>query len=217
MYVMCTAIISFKCHAAVKPNALPPLVVLKTQIQKPTKYMSYERDTIIALITGALLGVGFALMFINRKSAALVPPAGPKPVLTRDSDEFTNEDDYATEDEDDDTEPYKMVLVVNQSLAMTKGKVVAQCCHACLGAFKKASKEATQIWGSQGQAKITLKGPDEDSLRHVAQQARKFKMPYYLVSDAGRTQVQAGSITVCAVGPAPASEIDEFTGHFKLL
>ncbi|KAH9261635.1 peptidyl-tRNA hydrolase [Batrachochytrium salamandrivorans] len=179
--------------------------------------MAYSQDTIIALITGALLGLGFAMVFINRKNFRLKSPAPAQPVLVRDEDEFTDgEDDYDS-DNDDGQEQYKMVLIVNQSLQMTKGKVVAQCCHGCLGAYKKASKEALQIWGSQGQAKITLKGPDEDALRHVAQQARKTNLPYYLVADAGRTQIAAGSITVCAVGPAPASQIDKFSGQLKLL
>lgn len=181
--------------------------------------MTYSQDTIIALITGALLGLGFAMAFINRKNFSQKPPAPAQPVLVRDEDEFTDEeDDYDYDsDNDDGHEQYKMVLVVNQSLQMTKGKVVAQCCHGCLGVYKKASKEALKIWGSQGQAKITLKGSDEDVLRLVSQQARKANLPYYLVADAGRTQIAAGSITVCAVGPAPASQIDKFTGHLKLL
>jgi PTH2 family peptidyl-tRNA hydrolase len=51
----------------------------------------------------------------------------------------------------------------------------------------------------------------------VAELARAAKLPYYLVADAGRTQIAAGSITVCAVGPAPISEIDKITKQFKLL
>ena len=32
----------------------------------------------------------------------------------------------------------KMVLVVRQDIPMTKGKAAAQCCHACLEAYKKS-------------------------------------------------------------------------------
>ncbi len=39
----------------------------------------------------------------------------------------------------------------------------------------------------------------------------------YLVVDAGRTQIAAGSKTVLAIGPAPKSQLDEITGHLKLL
>ena len=42
-------------------------------------------------------------------------------------------------------------------------------------------------------------------------------MPTYIVHDAGRTQIPAGSQTVLAIGPAPKSLIDQITGHLKLL
>ena len=34
--------------------------------------------------------------------------------------------------------------------------------------------------------------------------------------DAGRTQIAAGSVTVLALGPAAAADIDQVTGHLKL-
>lgn len=39
----------------------------------------------------------------------------------------------------------------------------------------------------------------------------------YIVEDAGHTQVKAGSLTVLAIGPVFAEEIDEVTRHLKLL
>jgi PTH2 family peptidyl-tRNA hydrolase len=39
----------------------------------------------------------------------------------------------------------------------------------------------------------------------------------YLVEDAGRTQIAAGSKTVLAIGPAPVAELDRITSHLKLL
>ena len=36
------------------------------------------------------------------------------------------------------------------------------------------------------------------------------------IRDAGRTQVIAGTRTVCAIGPAPVKLIDTITGHLKL-
>lgn len=38
-----------------------------------------------------------------------------------------------------------------------------------------------------------------------------------VIADAGRTQIEPGSHTVLAVGPAPLSVINEITGHLKLL
>jgi peptidyl-tRNA hydrolase len=39
----------------------------------------------------------------------------------------------------------------------------------------------------------------------------------YIVRDAGRTQIAAGSQTVLAIGPGVKSEVDGVTGHLPLL
>jgi PTH2 family peptidyl-tRNA hydrolase len=41
-------------------------------------------------------------------------------------------------------------------------------------------------------------------------------LPHYLVRDAGRTQIAAGSCTVLAIGPAPESIINQITGSLAL-
>ena len=37
----------------------------------------------------------------------------------------------------------------------------------------------------------------------------------YLIRDAGHTEIEPGSRTVLAVGPAPASAMDPYTRHLK--
>lgn len=112
---------------------------------------------------------------------------------------------------------HKMVLVVNGSLKMTTGKIISQCCHACLGVYSKASSKSKKIWERQGQPKIVLKCENEDILFSLEQQAIKHKIPYYIVYDAGLTQVKRDSVTVCALGPAPCQTIDMLTKNLKLL
>ena len=46
--------------------------------------------------------------------------------------------------------------------------------------------------------------------------AKALGIVYYLVRDAGRTQIAAGSRTVLAVGPGPVDLIDKVTGKLKL-
>ena len=43
--------------------------------------------------------------------------------------------------------------------------------------------------------------------------ARSLGLVSYVVADAGRTQIAAGSHTVLAVGPAPGSVVDQVTGE----
>lgn len=108
-------------------------------------------------------------------------------------------------------------MVVRMDLKMGKGKMAAQCCHACLGAYKRAAKTAILHWTRLGQTKLTLKCQTKEELVEIASQASNAKLPFYLVTDAGRTQIAAGSQTVCAIGPGPESEINKITGGLKLM
>jgi peptidyl-tRNA hydrolase, PTH2 family len=117
-------------------------------------------------------------------------------------------------------EPYKMVLCVNTALQMGKGKIGAQCGHAAVGAYSSAVKyspKALKVWETTGCAKITLKAEDDTVLFQLQKTAKQLGMITYLVADAGRTQIPAGSITVLAIGPAPNSMFEGLTGHLKLL
>mmetsp|Transcript_4270 Transcript_4270/g.6035 ORF Transcript_4270/g.6035 Transcript_4270/m.6035 type:complete len:190 (+) Transcript_4270:174-743(+) len=123
--------------------------------------------------------------------------------------------------------PYKMLLCVNMELKdengkatkMKPGKMAAQCCHACLGAYRAASKRApsaVRAWALTGQAKVCVKVPTEEELEKLRLILKEHGIPYYLVEDAGRTQVAPGSRTVLAAGPAPVKILDQFTSHLKL-
>lgn len=111
----------------------------------------------------------------------------------------------------------KMILAVRTDLSMTKGKTAAQCCHAVLGAYKKAPKGALAEWEVEGQPKVVVKVKTEEELLHLRLKAREKGLTTYLVQDAGRTQVAPNSLTVLAIGPASIPNIDEVSGHLKLL
>jgi peptidyl-tRNA hydrolase len=153
------------------------------------------------------------------------------------SEEEEEEDSEDESDDDDDDEgttttsggirdftilsaPFKMVLCVNMELQMGKGKIAAQCGHATLGAYKRAARHAPSTlksWEYIGQAKVCLKVPTEAEMHALRDLARQAGLVTYIVEDAGRTQIAAGSRTVLAIGPAPVKELDQITGHLKLL
>ena len=118
---------------------------------------------------------------------------------------------------------YKMVILVREELRMGAGKVAAQCVHAALGAYRSATEagggalSALHAWQMTGEATIVLKVPDLQGIRAVESAASALNVNTHAVHDAGRTQVEAGSLTVLAVGPAPADVIDPLTGSLKLL
>jgi len=115
--------------------------------------------------------------------------------------------------------PYKMVLVVNQELGMGKGKIAAQCGHAAVGCYKRSKQmcpAGLRAWERTGCAKIAVKCPTEEEMRTIFESALDKGLPMYLVEDAGRTQIAAGSRTVLGI-LGPTYVFDDLTSHLKLL
>ncbi|KAI0428991.1 PTH2-domain-containing protein [Xylaria sp. FL1042] len=125
-------------------------------------------------------------------------------------------------------EECKLVLVVRTDLGMTKGKIAAQCSHATLACYKTLSRTAArqptsaeakilQRWERLGQAKIAVQVKSQDELLTLMGKARSLRITAEVIQDAGRTQIDPGSLTVLGVGPAPKSLVDQITGGLKLL
>lgn len=124
-------------------------------------------------------------------------------------------DNYSTKDR-----PFKLLLCVNMELKMGKGKIAAQCGHATMGAYKlsrKFCKSGLDAWERTGVAKIAVKVEKEVEMYALHAVAKEAGLVAYVVEDAGRTQIAAGSRTVLAIGPAPAHVIDPICQHLKLL
>jgi PTH2 family peptidyl-tRNA hydrolase len=117
----------------------------------------------------------------------------------------------------------KQVYLVRTDLDMGKGKIAAQCSHAAVKAFRQlqnlseqASKALDQ-WEWQGSRKVVVKVGSEDELTRIISHARRNGIYATTIRDAGRTQVEAGALTVGVIGPADEKLIDEVSGHLKLL
>jgi len=116
-------------------------------------------------------------------------------------------------------ENYKQVILVRTDLKMGKGKTAAQCAHASVEALEKAKSrnpEWVKGWKETGQAKVVLKVNSEKELIEWKNTLEK-KFPVALIRDAGRTQIEPGSLTALGIGPCPEKEIDKFTQKLKLL
>jgi peptidyl-tRNA hydrolase len=114
----------------------------------------------------------------------------------------------------------KMVLVVRKDLGMKQGKIAAQCAHASIGVYSSESRRGSKrlrAWELQGQPKVCVKADSLREIEELEQAARKLNLPTFTVQDAGRTQIDAGSVTVLAVGPGTKSKVDKVTGSQKLL
>ncbi len=111
----------------------------------------------------------------------------------------------------------KQVIVVNEALALPRGKLAAQVAHAAVDAFTAASATMQKRWLAQGMPKIVLKAASEEELLQLEKLARKAGLPVALIEDAGHTVVKAGTITCLGIGPAPAAYIDAITGGLSLV
>jgi PTH2 family peptidyl-tRNA hydrolase len=87
-----------------------------------------------------------------------------------------------------------------------------------LKAYKQSMNSNDVIsWETSGQAKIVLAVENEETLLSFYEKAKKSGINSCTIKDAGRTQVEAGTTTVCAIGPAKVSIIDSITGNLSLL
>ncbi|KAI4379794.1 hypothetical protein MLD38_006045 [Melastoma candidum] len=114
----------------------------------------------------------------------------------------------------------KMVLVVRQDLKMGQGKIASQCAHAATGMYAElmqSDRFLLKNWEQCGQPKIVCTCKNQQEMIKLMEAAENLGLPTFVVADAGRTQVAAGSRTVLAVGPGPKELVDLVTGRLRLL
>ena len=116
----------------------------------------------------------------------------------------------------------KMVIVVRIDIPMGRGKIGAQCAHAALECYRKSTsigsnQRVCNSWLLFGQPKVVLKISSEKELLSLAQKSRDSGLVTAIIRDAGRTQLEPGTISVLGIGPAPANVVDQITSSLKLL
>jgi PTH2 family peptidyl-tRNA hydrolase len=110
----------------------------------------------------------------------------------------------------------KQAIVARADLGMGEGKLAAQAAHASLSAFQDAPTKARTAWQGEGQTKVVLEVDGEQALFELADRAERGGLPQAVVRDAGRTQLEPGTVTALAVGPAEDEAVDAVTGDLSL-
>lgn len=114
----------------------------------------------------------------------------------------------------------KMMLVVRRDLGMSVGKTSSQCSHAALGCERAARARAPEYlaqWIATGEAIVCVSAESQTALISLREAATSASLVTHTVSDAGRTEVSPGTVTVLAIGPGPVQLVDTITRHLKLL
>lgn len=111
----------------------------------------------------------------------------------------------------------KLVILVRNDLKLTKGKMAAQVAHAAVDCALGADKKILEEWLNEGAKKVVLKVADLKELHKYKELATKAGLNHALITDAGHTQVPAGTTTVLGIGPNEEKRIDAVTGELKLI
>ncbi|XVE97582.1 hypothetical protein REPUB_Repub03eG0031800 [Reevesia pubescens] len=162
-------------------------------------------------IPGLVLGFIFGLFLdLSKPSKTLSKKKNFLPGKLQDQD-------FVSTNADQDL---KMVLVVRQDLKMKSGKIASQCAHAATGMYAELMQSDQSLlrqWEGCGQPKIVVTCRNQQEMNKLREAAENIGLPTFVVADAGRTQVSAGSKTVLAVGPGPKVAVDSVTGKLNLL
>ena len=119
----------------------------------------------------------------------------------------------------------KMTVVVRKDIVMSAGKIASQVAHACLQlatnldskANAENRKALVREWQEVSSEKIVvLECHSMDAMQSLQSKAVKVGVPTAAIADAGRTEVEPGTITCMAVGPDYEDIIDGITGDLKL-
>ena len=112
---------------------------------------------------------------------------------------------------------YKQAILICQDLNLPKGKMAAQAAHASVEAVLRAKKELVKSWRAEGMGKIVLKVKDEKELYKYIQQAKDEGIITSIITDAGHTVVEPGTVTCGAIGPDTAENVDRIISELKLM
>ena len=115
---------------------------------------------------------------------------------------------------------YKMVIVTRIDLNLSPGKLAAQVAHAAVACALDTKRENSKWfskWQNEGGKKAVVKVDSEQDFYSLKEKAEELKIVAHIISDAGHTEIPAGTNTVLGIGPAPNNIIDQVTGKLPIL
>jgi len=115
---------------------------------------------------------------------------------------------------------YKLIVAVRSDLGLSKGKTAVQVAHAAVSCAMAAQKQYPKLmerWLEEGQRKVVVRVPGVKEIFELKKMAGKMDIVSYVVTDAGLTEVEPGTVTCIGLGPDKESILDPFTGGLKLM
>ena len=107
---------------------------------------------------------------------------------------------------------YKQVILLRQDLKLPLGKASSQVAHAAVEAVLRSDKAKVKRWRNEGMMKIVVKVKDKKELFEYKRLAEANMLTLAVITDAGRTVVEPGTVTCMAIGPDDDDKIDKVSG-----
>jgi PTH2 family peptidyl-tRNA hydrolase len=110
-----------------------------------------------------------------------------------------------------------VALIVNKSLNMSTGKILAQLGHALFNIVSlfHNKKDLYETW-KQSRTEVVLYQASIEEIKSLSTVLHKHNIRYNKIIDAGRTQVPSGSNTILIIGPGNSNVIDNLLSHLPL-
>lgn len=110
------------------------------------------------------------------------------------------------------------MIIVNDDLGMSPGKVASQAAHAAVAAALEGKWADVAAWRAEGPTKIVLRATEKEMIR-VAKIATKHKLNVVVfIDEPPTTEGTAYKMTAMAIGPHPKDLFvkTKVTGKLKL-
>ncbi len=111
----------------------------------------------------------------------------------------------------------KLVIFMRTDLNMSRGKMAVQAGHAVAHTMMNSHPDDIETWFENAQVKIVLPVNSLKEMTELRDKADARGLPYHVVHDAGRTEVEPDTATCLAIGIAKAKRIDKLTSGYKPL
>jgi PTH2 family peptidyl-tRNA hydrolase len=130
----------------------------------------------------------------------------------------------------------KQWIILDKSLGMSKGKLVAQGSHQSVALILQDGEkithagrrglfipfedttdgEALESWLDNAFTKVTLAANGIAEVMDIFQKARKAGLRVVLIEDAGRTELGRPTVTGVGIGPHTPDQVEGITDHLPL-
>jgi PTH2 family peptidyl-tRNA hydrolase len=117
----------------------------------------------------------------------------------------------------------KVIIIVNNDLHMSKGKIASQSAHAILAMYRfvKSNNINIKNWENSGEKIVVLKSTQKelDSILNEYSSNIEFnnRLNFFPIYDAGKTEVEPNSLTIIASTPITNNKIPDWINKLKLL